>query len=224
MVKIRHKRKKKKILRGPPFLIKIVIRELKWKALFGAQKKKKKKAAQLPSGLILGGWVCVPAPSCLLAGNLLFRRATRLGFSLSFLQLFFSFPCACWRWLELCCFLGTDAEGRKDRDQISSVFHSRAALPCFPQIILCCLWGAKKEKKKKKTNKQTKEKCSETDSHSCVFKLFQLFLALPASPRERQSEAEYNSQRDTARERERERIQFRAFCCDLLLLLVALSS
>jgi hypothetical protein len=46
----------------------------------------------------------------------------------------------------------------------------------------------KKEKKRKKTNKQTNLKCSETDSHSCVFKLFQLFFALPASPRERQRE------------------------------------
>jgi hypothetical protein len=45
--------------------------------------KTKKNLPSCPSELFLGGWVCVPAPSCLLAGNLLFRRATRLGFSLS---------------------------------------------------------------------------------------------------------------------------------------------
>jgi len=53
------------------------------KGVIWCPQKKKKKPAQLPSGFFLGGWVCVPAPSCLLAGNLLFRRATRLGFSLS---------------------------------------------------------------------------------------------------------------------------------------------
>jgi len=124
------------------------------------KRKRKKKPAQLPSEFFLGGWVCVPAPSCLLAGNLLFHRATRLGFSLSlslsFLQLSFSFPCACWRWLELCCFLGTDAEGRKDRpDFFCFPLYSRSAV-LSPNYLV--LFVRRKKRKKEEKNKQTNKR------------------------------------------------------------------
>jgi hypothetical protein len=69
------------------------------------------------------------------------------------LQLCFSFPCACWRSLDLCCFLGTDAEGRKDRDQISSASTLEQLCCAFHELsyVVC---EAKKRKEKKK-NKQT---------------------------------------------------------------------
>jgi len=113
--------------------------------------------------------------------------------------------------------LGTDAEGRKDRDQISSA-STLEQLCCAFHKLSCVVCEAQKKKKKKKRKKETKLKCSETDSHSCVFKLFQLFFALPASPRDRQRETEYNSQRD--RETETERVYGSELFVVILLLLL----
>jgi hypothetical protein len=78
-----------------------------------------------------------------------------LSLSLSLLQqLSFSFPCACWRWLELCCFLEIDAEGRKDRYQISSASTLEQLCCAFHKLSCVVCEAQKKKKKKKKTNKQ----------------------------------------------------------------------
>ncbi len=156
----------------------------------------------------MGGYACPPLLVCL-PGTCCFVgppgwASLSLSLSLSLLQLLFSFPCACWRWLELCCFLETDAEGRKDRGQISSASTLEHLAVLFTNYLVLVV-RRKKRKKKKKRNKQTKLKCSETDSHSCVFKLFQLFFALPASRRERKRETERDRVQLPERERERER-------------------
>jgi len=181
-------------------------------------KKKKKNLPSCPPDFFwVGGYACPPLLVCLPGTCCFVGPPGWASLSPSLLRLFCSFPCACWRWLELCCFLGTDAEGRKDRDQISSA-STLEQLCCAFHKLSCVVCEAQKKKKKKKRNKETKLKCSETDSHSCVFKLFQLFFALPASPRDRQRETEYNSQRD--RETETERVYGSELFVVILLLLL----
>jgi hypothetical protein len=124
-------------------------------------KKKKKKKKTCPAALrIFFGWVGMRARPFLFAcrepvvssGHPAGLLSLSLSLSPSLLRLFFSFACACWRWLELCCFLGTDAEARKDRDQISSA-STLEQLCCAFHKLSCVVCEAQKKKKKKQRNK-----------------------------------------------------------------------
>ncbi len=169
------------------------------------KEKEKKKPAQLPSGLILGRWVCVPAPSCLLAGNLLFRRATRLGFSLSlsrscsFSSASLALAGAGWSSADFWELMRKE-ERTETRflllstlQQLCCAFHKLSCVVCEAQ--------KKKKRRKKQTNKQKKN----------ALRLIAIagFSSTSSSSSFSQRETEWDRlklpERHSERERERER-------------------